>query len=1200
MTCGNCGSENRAGRKFCSACGVALAIGCPACGAANEPGERFCGECGSSLPATSGPTSATSAARTGAPEGASAEKAAERRLVSVLFADLVGFTPFAEERDAEDVRETLTRYFDLAREVIERYGGTVEKFIGDAVMAVWGAPIAREDDAERAVRAALDLVSAVHLLGPSAQLRAGVVTGEAAVTIAATNQGMVAGDIVNTASRLQSVAPPGGVLVGEGTFRAASKAIAFEEAGEQVLKGKAAPVAAWLALRVVAERGGRGRAEGLEAPFVGRDDELRLLKDLYHAAARERRARLVSVIGPGGIGKSRLAWEFEKYLDGIVGTIWWHHGRSPAYGQGISFWALGEMIRGRAGLAETADEATTRSAIADMLARHVPDDSERRWIETAVLALLGISAGESAPDQLFAAWRTFLERLAASGSVVLVFEDLQWADSGLLDFIDHLLEWSRDQPIYVLTLARAELLERRPEWGAGRRNFLSLGLEPLPERAMRELLTGLVPGLPEATMQAIVARADGIPLYAVETVRMLVADGRLREADGAYDIVGDLSSLAVPESLTALISARLDALDPVDRSLLQDAAVLGQSFTLSGLAAVSGREKAEIEPRLTGLARREILASRSDPRSPERGQYAFVQALIREVAYNTLTKRDRRERHLAAARFFESLGTDELAGALAGQYLAAHQNSPAGPESEGLAIQARIALTGASERAAALGSHAQALAFLDQALAIEADADRQPELLERAAAEAMAAGLYQRTVEFSSQAAAAYEARGDRHGEARMTAAQARALATSLRMDEAERLIHAAMERFADLVGRPEHVELTLRLAQTYWLRDELENAVTWADRALDAAERIDLVSAVVDGLIIKGGALGYVGRGYEGVSTMQGALALAEAHGLTLGALRAQANISDAQIARDPRAAVATARAGLVETRRLGRTDYLGVLVMNGAYGAYRTGEWDWAVGQAADLEMAALEDADRISASAMSVMIGAARGESVVERLVEIDRIVSGGSDVQAKAVLRDIETNTAFAQGRLDAAYDGAIEVAGMMAWLAPTAFLTAARCALWSRDVIRARDALERLEATTHGPAISAGRLEIGAGLLAIEGERPAALGLYREALEAWAGLGLAWDVALTAIDMAILLGPDEPDVVAAAQVAAETLERLRAAPFLERLSSAMGWRADSQAGSAVAPVQPELARPPLAAQPPSVGATSATAPREPAP
>src|SRR5207342_1493443 len=307
--------------------------------------------------------------------------------------------------------------------VVGRYGGTIEKYIGDAIMAVWGAPVAQEDDAERAVRAGLELVDAVRTLGPGIQARAGVLTGEAAVTIGATNEGMVAGDIVNTASRLQSVAAPGTVLVGAATERAANRAIAFEPAGEQTLRGKEAPVAAWRALRVIAQVGGRNRAESLEAPFVGRDDELRLIKDLYHATVRERRARLVSVIGPAGIGKTRLGWEFSKYTDGVVDTTYWHVGRSPAYGEGISFWALGEMVRRRAGLLETDDETTTRSKIAETLVDYVPDEADRRWIEPALLALLGVETSTGGSEQLFAAWRTFFERVADRGTVALVFED---------------------------------------------------------------------------------------------------------------------------------------------------------------------------------------------------------------------------------------------------------------------------------------------------------------------------------------------------------------------------------------------------------------------------------------------------------------------------------------------------------------------------------------------------------------------------------------------------------------------------------------------------------------------------------------------------------------------------------------------------------------------------------------------------------
>ena len=305
MRCTACGAENPAGAKFCNECATPLATSCPNCGTANPPTAKFCSECATQLGAAGTARDGVPpqrAPRAAAPDeavdGTVAVPVSERRLVSVLFADLVGFTPFAEERDAEEVRETLTRYFDLARDTVERYGGTVEKFIGDAVMAVWGVPTAHEDDAERAVRAALDLVAQVPRLGSGVEARAGVLTGEAAVTLGASGQGMVAGDIVNTAARLQGVATPSTVLVGEATQRASEAAIAYEVAGEQTLKGKSAPVPAWRALRVVAAVRGRGRTEGLEAPFVGRDDELRLMKELYHATRREGRARLVSIVGP--------------------------------------------------------------------------------------------------------------------------------------------------------------------------------------------------------------------------------------------------------------------------------------------------------------------------------------------------------------------------------------------------------------------------------------------------------------------------------------------------------------------------------------------------------------------------------------------------------------------------------------------------------------------------------------------------------------------------------------------------------------------------------------------------------------------------------------------------------------------------------------------------------------------------------------
>jgi class 3 adenylate cyclase/tetratricopeptide (TPR) repeat protein len=1164
LTCPSCGTQCPPGSKFCTECATRLAATCPSCGTVNGPAAKFCSECATSLSVAARPAvAAISGPQTpaGAPPGAVAASppalarpVAERRLVSILFADLVGFTPFAEGRDAEEVRETLTRYFDLSREVIGRYGGTVEKFIGDAVMAVWGAPTAREDDAELAVRAALELVDSVRTLGEGISARAAVLTGEAAVTIGATDQGMVAGDLVNTCSRLQSVAPAGTVLVGEATQRAASMAIAFEEAGEHVLKGKAAPVAAWRAVRLVAEVGGRNRAEGLEAPFVGRDDELRLLKDLFHATGRERRTRLVSVIGPAGIGKSRLAWEFLKYVDGLVETTLWHDGRSPAYGQGLSFWALGEMVRARAGLVEGADEETTRARIAATLEEHVPDPEERRWIGPALLALLGIESGIST-EQLFAAWRTFFERLSASAPVVMVFEDLHFADPGLLDFIDHLLDWSRTMPITVVTLSRPELLDKRPDWGAGKRNFVSLFLEPLTEPAMRELLRGLVPGLPDGAVQTIVGRADGIPLYAVETVRMLVADGRLSLADGVYTPTGDLTRLAVPETLTALIASRLDGLEPADRALVQDAAVMGQSFSLAGLAAVSGQDEKGLEARLHGLVRRELLTLETDPRSPERGQYVFVQALIREVAYNTLARRERRARHLAAARYFEGLGSDELAGALARHYLAAFQNATEGPEADALAGQARIALSAAAARATSLGAHEQALTFLDEALAVAGNDEERAELLGRAGEAAASAGRFD---DAEQRLTAAIELRrriGERSAIAAAAAALGRALQDGGRNDPAMALLEAASAEFADLRGEQTVVALDAQLARLYMRVDRFDESLAIADRVLAAAEHADNVPVIADVLVTRGSSLAFMGQRRQGIGLVALGGELAEGHGLTYIALRARNNHSGMLADIDPPAALEAATQLLQLARRSGMRSSLVMATAAIADIRIAMGDWDTAQAEVA----AALAELPDISASdlrRLDIQLRAGRGAAVADRIDEYERLLTEhSSDARTRSAALDLRALVALAEGQLEEARDVSRRSHEMVPW--SWAVALSSRACAWLRDVegVR-RHVAEYEELGVHGAVVDAEGAAMRAGLAALEARREEAISLYRDALRRCRDLGLAWNAALTVIDMATLLGPGESEVVRAAGPARETLTRIGAAPFLARLDAAM--------------------------------------------
>ena len=606
---------------------------------------------------------------------------AERRVCSVLFCDVVGFTPLSESRDPEAVRELLSAYFAVARTVIGRYGGVVEKFIGDAVMAVWGTPVASEGDAERAARAGLDLVAAVAQLGaeagaPGLAARAGVVTGEVAVTLGAAHEGMVAGDAVNTAARVQSAAEPGQVLVDGATQRLAGGGVGFADAGEHALKGKAEPARLWRAVRVLAGVGGAQRVDGLEAPLVGRDAELRTVRELFHAAAERRVPRLVLVSGPAGVGKSRLGWEFEKYLDGLVDDVWWHRGRCLSYGEGVAFWALAEIVRQRLGIAEEDPADVAAGKLAAGLDRFVPDPGERSYVGVRLGRLLGVAVAQDSGsalsrEELFAGWRLFFERLAGDEPVVLLVEDAQYADAGLLDFLDYLIDWARDLPVYVLVFARPELGQARPGFGAGR-NRITLTLDPLDAASMDQLVDALVPGMPAAARSAITAQAQGIPLFAVETVRSLIDRDIVQPVEGVYRLVGDVGELAVPDSLHALLAARLDALDPEVRRLVSEAAVLGATFPAEALVAVSGQQEAAVRAALDELVRREVFSVSADPLSPERGSYQFAQNMLRQVAYDTLSRRDRKARHLAVAAHLRAAfpgDGEEVADVIARHYL---------------------------------------------------------------------------------------------------------------------------------------------------------------------------------------------------------------------------------------------------------------------------------------------------------------------------------------------------------------------------------------------------------------------------------------------------------------------------------------------------------------------------------------------------
>ena len=1153
LTCPGCGTENDPGGRFCEACGTPLAATCPSCGEGVKSDARFCRACGFALRDDGAPSPAQ---RASAPASPNPPAVAERRLVTVLFADLVGFTTLAEDRDPESTRELLTRYFDTARDAIERHGGTVEKFIGDAVMAVWGTPVAREDDAERSVRAALELVKDVPTLAPQLEARAGLLTGEAAVTLGATNQGMVAGDLVNTAARLQGVADPGTVLVGESTMNLASRAVVFEEVGEHALKGKVTPVPAWRAVRVVAQRGGQQRADALEPPFVGRDEELRLLKEQLHAPGRDQRARLVSITGPAGIGKSRLVWELEKYMDGITENVYWHRGRSPSYGEGITFWALGEMVRRRARLTEDDDEATTRERIHATVAEYVPDPEERAIVEPALLTLLGLgeAGGGGGRDALFPAWRLFFERVSELGTTALIFEDLQWADSGLLDFIDHLLDWSKSRPILVVTLARPELFDKRPDWGAGRRAFTSLALDPLSDDAVRLLLEGVVPGLPATAVGTIVSRAEGMPLYAVETVRALLAEGRIERDGDVYRPVGDLTSLTVPESLRSLIGSRLDALDPADRTLVQDASVLGQVFDIPTLATVTGEDPTALAERLRELARREIVEVETDPRSPERGQHKFVQALIREVAYSTLALRDRRNRHLAIARHYEALGEEELAGALASHYLAAFESSVEGAEADAVAAQARIALRAAVDRAVSLGAHEQALAHIERALRITTDERERASLLERAALSALR-GETGGAERYTIEAQRAFEAAGDVEGAYRSIA-----LLGHVRIDAGE--LRSALHALEGARQRPDwppapelEAEVLVAMSRAHMRLDDVAEALEAAERALEIAEPRNLVRIVADAMNNKAATLANHGRRRESIALLKEAVALAMEGGWTDVELRLRNNLAVSIFDDDPAGAARISREIFDIAKRIGNVQWFVSAAFGIAGADYVEGrDWDAALEVAVDARGRTPPGSYAwTQVATVELMIRAARGEDTAELRVEIasapveesqewwglmaraDAALSAGQDAEAASLAR-------------------AALATGMTEGNAPNIRACLGAALLRQGEASDARAVADELrDGVFQGRLSKAFQAVMDGGALALEGSTTEARRRFVEGLDQLKRLEQIFDLARWQLVAATLL-PHAPEAPAWAAEARELFERVGATPYLERLGA----------------------------------------------
>ncbi len=1171
MICTNCGAENPATNRFCGECGSPLARTCPSCGAPQPPATKFCGECGNPLAATAVPASAFASAPA---QEARDEPAAERRLVSVLFADLVDFTTLSESRDSEEVRELLSRYFDMSRRIIGRYGGTIEKFIGDAVMAVWGTPVATEDDAERAVRTALELTAAVATLGEEAgaldlRARAGVLTGEAAVTIGAEGQGMVAGDLVNTASRIQSAAPPGGVFVGEATRRATEATIAYEDAGSFEMKGKSGLVPLWRAMRIVAGARGTLKSHGLESPFVGRDRELRMVKDLFHASTEEKTAHLVSVIGVAGIGKSRLVWEFYKYFDGLADDVFWHRGRCLSYGEGVTYWALADMVKMRARIAEEEEPASALAKLRETIEENVPDPEERRWIEPRLAHLLGLEERTAADkEDLFAAWRLFFERLAEQLPVVMAFEDMQWADSSLLDFIEYLVEWSRSFPIFIMTLARPELTERRATWGAGKRNFTSLYLEPLPGEAMRALLSGLVPGLPIEIEERILERAAGVPLYAVETVRMLLDRGLLAQEGSFYRPTGPIETLEVPETLHALIAARLDGLSPEERRAVQDASVLGKTFFKAGLAAVSGVSEEELEPVLASLLRKEVVSLQADPRSPERGQYGFLQDLLRTVAYDTLSKKDRKPRHLAAASFIEGTWTGEeheIVEVLASHYLSAFEAAPDADDALEIKGSAREALVKAGERAASLAASDEALRYFKQAIELTDEPLAAAELHERAGRMAWSAGRATEAHAHCEWAIETFGSIGLTHPAARVSAVLAEVIWQEGHIEEA---VERMEEAFAVLSQEEQDEDLAMLAAQLgrlLYFMGRTEESLVRIELALEIAEALRLPEVLSQALNTKGLILVTRGRFEEGALLLRHALQVALEHDLSAAALRAYGNLAAFASQQDRLNEVIELSAPALElARKVGDRLQEGSILAGPIPDLVLLGRWDEAV--AIGEEVGSGEDlAETVLIGLISLApMHAFRGElDEARRVLALLPEAGSSQDVQTRTTYRVSEAPVLRAEGRFAealAAAEEAYGVRGEFGIRAPQVkegLAEALEAAFALGNMAKVEALLGEIEAMRPGeltPYVQAQGARFGARLAAARGEQGQVEPGFSAAAERFRELSMPYLRAVTLAEQGEwLVGQArEHDAKPPLDEAAEIFARLKATPWLERL------------------------------------------------
>ncbi|MER7005714.1 adenylate/guanylate cyclase domain-containing protein [Dactylosporangium sp. NPDC000555] len=884
--CARCGRQAGEGDRFCGGCGAELSPPCPTCGRTLAPDAVFCTGCGTPRADTTAARNLTRAERATVRAPVPAARSEDRRRISVLFVDLIDFTPYVERADPELVRELQKSFFSTAREVIGQYGGVVEKYIGDAVMALFGAPVATETDAVRCVRAGLELQRVLARYASTGEgerelrFRVGVATGEALVDVAAARDGgqaIVAGDVVNTASRLQSLAPPGGVLVCGSTYALTKSSIRCEAQPPATLRGRSTPTEVWLALAPL--RRNHPDREAGSTPLVNRTHELSLLVNALYRGLRERTPQLVTVLGHAGIGKSRLVHELFLHAERLFDApVAWRTGRCPPFGENVTYAALADIVKAQSGILDTDTAETTRERLGTALAAIVgPSEAER--LAEALSPLVGLPGPKLTPDETESAWRRFVVALATHRPTVLVFEDLHWADESMVRFVERLGASVRDVPLLLLCTARPELLERNPSWAGAVAGAVSITLPPLRDTEIATMYAHLLGAatFPSQSLSSLVELADGNPLYALEYTRMLAEQGNLP----ATDAFG--RKLPMPDSVHAVIANRVDLLDAADRAVLQAAAVVGMNFWPGAVGAAMSRPADGIERSLRRLEQRDLIHEQAASTMEGQTEYRFGHVLVRDVCYQRLPRTERVARHELTAQWLDNVAADrdtDLAEVVANHRFTAYEIARSlGLDAARYSVPARDAMHRAARRAYALHALEAAAAHVGKARAL---CDEDTDALERLRIEQLGTEIafYANPESFLGTGGAdrlvglaeRLYAAGDQAAAAR--AWTVRGQAAWLRADRLDALscLDRAVELFDELPDGPQKADAYAELGRLHMLNFEVEPAVAAASAAAEIADRLGLIEVATGARITIGTALFQAGD-RSGLVELQSAL---------------------------------------------------------------------------------------------------------------------------------------------------------------------------------------------------------------------------------------------------------------------------------------------------------------------------------------